>query len=109
MPGRSYATERNFGLVVGGVFTGLAGWWLWRGKFPGLAPYVLGLGVLLMLLGFAYPRVLVIPNRLWMGVAAGMSFVMTRVILALVFFLLVGADGVFRKKTGGDPRARAPT
>ena len=111
MPGRSYAIERNFGLVVGGVFAALGGWWLYRGKFPSLAPYVLGLGALLVLFGLAYPRALVIPNRLWMGLAAAMSFVMTRVILAIIFFLMVVPIGLLRKLMGGDPLGRraAPT
>ena len=111
MKNRSYAVERNFGLVVGAVFAALGGWWLWRGKFPAIAPYGLGLGVVLMLLGLSWPRALVIPNRLWMGLAAGMSFVMTRVILAIIFFLLVVPIGLIRRLVGGDPlhRRAAPS
>ena len=103
---RSYAIERNFGLVVGGVFVALSAWWLFRGKFPLVAPYVLALGTTLVLLGLIWPRALVWPNRLWMGLAEVMSFVMTRVILAIVFFLLVTPIGLIRKLVGGDPLNR---
>jgi hypothetical protein len=106
MSDRSYAIERNFGLVVGAAFAAFGGWWLWRGKFLQVAPYVLALGLLLVLLGLIWPRALVVPNRLWMGLAAGMSFVMTRVILTAVFFLLVTPIGLLRRMFGGDPLQR---
>ena len=97
-----YQTERNFGLIVGGVFAALAGWWIFRGKFHTVAPWVLGLGAVLFVSGLVLPKLLVIPNRLWMGLAEVLSFVMTRIILALVFFLLVTPLGFFRRLTGGD-------
>jgi hypothetical protein len=57
-------------------------------------------------LGALRPRLLVVPNRLWMGVAEAMGFVMTRVILGLVFFLIVTPIGLLRRLTGGDPLGR---
>lgn len=111
MKRRLYSVERNFGLVVGGVFAALGGWWLIRGKFQTVAPYFLALGALLIISGLVFPRALVIPNRLWMGLAEAMSFVMTRVILALVFFLLALPIGLLRRMFGGDPlnRRAAPS
>jgi hypothetical protein len=106
MSKRSYAVERNFGLVVGTVFVAFGSWWLWRGKFPTIAPYVLILGALLVVLGWLFPRALEIPNRLWMGLAMAMSFVMTRVILTVVFFLLVVPIGLLRRMFGGDSMGR---
>jgi hypothetical protein len=111
MQGRSYSVERNFGLLVGLVFSALGGWWLIRGKFQSLASVVLGVGAVLVILGVSFPRALVIPNRLWMKLAEALSFVMTRVILALVFFLVAMPIGLMRKMVGGDPlnRRAAPT
>src|SRR6185503_9720742 len=106
MKRRSYSVERSFGLVVGAVFAALGGWWMLRGKFQPVAPYVLALGAMLMLLGLSFPRALVIPNQLWMGLAEAISFVMTRVILAIVFFALVTPIGLFRRLIGGDPLNR---
>jgi hypothetical protein len=103
---RSYRAERNFGLVVGGVFVALALWWLWRGKVQLVAPYLLAVGAALVALGLIAPRALVWPNRLWMGLASVLSFVMTRVILAVVFFGLVTPIGWMRKLVGGDPLSR---
>ena len=106
MQRRSYSVERSFGLIVGAALSALSGWWLIRGKFQTLATYLLVLGALLALLGLIFPRALVIPNRLWMGLAAVLSFIMTRVILALVFFLLAMPIGLIRKMLGGDPLNR---
>jgi Saxitoxin biosynthesis operon protein SxtJ len=106
MQGRSYSVERNFGILVGGIFAALGGWWLMRGKFHSIAPCALGLGAVLIILGVSFPRALVIPNRLWMKVAEALSFVMTRVILALVFFLVVMPIGLVRRMLGGDPLNR---
>jgi len=99
---KPYQVERTFGLIVGGVFVALASWWLFRGKFQAGAPWVLSIGAFLVVAGLVFPRLLVLPNRLWMGLAEVLSFVMTRLILAIVFFLIVTPMGLFRRVSGGD-------
>lgn len=104
-----FKAERNFGLLVGGVFVALGGWWIYRGKFHLVAPYVLAGGAVLFLAGAILPRLLVWPNRAWMVLAEAMSFVMTRVVLAVVFFTTVTPIGVAKRITGWDPlRRRSP-
>lgn len=103
---RSYRTEREFGLLVGGVLLALGGWWFYRDKYYVLSHVLRATGALLIVLGAFYPKALVVPNRLWMGMAEAMGYVMTRVILALVFFLVVTPIGLLRKLTGGDPLGR---
>ncbi len=102
----SYRAERDFGLLVGGVLLATGGWWLYRGKYQTLAVALCGSGATLALLGALYPKALVVPNRLWMGLAEAMGFIMTRLILALIFFLLVTPIGLLRKLFGGDPLNR---
>jgi hypothetical protein len=106
MQRKSFRAEREFGLVVGGVFVLLGGWWLYRGKFPNVAPVVLPLGSLLVLLGLIWPRALMLPNRAWMLLAEGLSFVTTRIILAIVFFLVVTPIGLVKRLSGWDPLSR---
>jgi hypothetical protein len=91
---------------VGGVFLALGGWWFYRGKYSTLALVLLSLGAALVLLGALRPKSLVVPNRLWMGMAEAMGFVMTRVILGVVFFLFVTPIGLVRRLFGGDPLGR---
>ncbi|HEV7743999.1 MAG TPA: SxtJ family membrane protein [Pyrinomonadaceae bacterium] len=106
MKRRSLRAEREFGLVVGGVFVLLGAWWLYRGKFPNAAPIILPLGSLLVLLGLIWPRALVLPNKAWMLLAEGLSFVSTRIILAAVFFLVITPIGVVKRLSGWDPLSR---
>lgn len=103
---RSYRTERDFGLLVGGVFVALGGWWFYRGRYSTLSIVLLVVGATLMLLGAFLPRALVVPNRLWMGLAEAMGYVSTRVILGVVFFLFVTPIGLVRRLFGGDPLGR---
>jgi hypothetical protein len=102
----SLRAEREFGLVVGGVFVLLGGWWLYRGKFTTAADVMLPLGVLLMLFGLIWPRALALPNRAWMLLAEGLSYVTTRIILGLVFFLVITPIGLVKRLSGWDPLGR---
>lgn len=103
---KRFRAEREFGLIVGGVFVLLGAWWIYRGKFVSASHIVLPLGALLLILGLLWPRVLVLPNRGWMLLAEGLSFVSTRIILALVFFLVVTPIGVIKRMMGWDPLSR---
>ena len=98
--------EREFGLVVGAISAAIGGWWLYRGRFGVGGKSLLLAGLLLVTLGLLRPAALRYPYRLWMRLAEGMSFVMTRVILAIVFFGVVTPIGLLRKLTGGDPLRR---
>jgi hypothetical protein len=101
-----FRAEREFGLVVGGISTLLSLWWLYRDKFAGVTQMLLPLGLLLILLGAVYPRALVWPNRVWMTLAEGLSFVTTRIILAFVFFVVVSPIGLIKRAMGWDPLHR---
>jgi hypothetical protein len=106
MKQRSFRVEREFGLIVGGVFVLLGAWWFYRGKFASAAYVTLTLGTLLVLLGLVWPRALVWPNKAWMLLAEGLSFVTTRIILGLVFFLIITPIGVVKRLSGWDPLSR---
>lgn len=103
---RSYRVEREFGLIVGGVLILLSAWWLYRGKFATAIQIFLPIGSLLVLLGLVWPRSLVIPNRGWMALASVLSFISTRVILAIVFFLILTPIGLIKRAMGWDPLHR---
>jgi hypothetical protein len=103
---KSRRAEREFGLIVGGVLVLLSAWWFYRGKFPTLSPITLPLGGLLVLLGLIFPAALVWPNKAWMALAEGLSFVTTRIILAFVFFVIVTPIGFVKRLFGWDPLSR---
>src|SRR5690349_19895813 len=106
---KSFRKEREFGLIVGSIFVLLSLWWIYRGKFPHVYPITLFLGGLLVLLGPIFPRSLVLPNKAWMALAEVLSFVSTRVILAVVYFLVLTPIGLIKRLSGWDPlHRRAP-
>ena len=103
---RSVRAEREFGLVVGGVFAALGAWWSFRDKFAAVRPWFLVAGGLLVLLGALWPRALAVPYRAWMALAEQLAKVATTLILGLVFFLVVTPIGVFKRLRGWDPLER---
>jgi hypothetical protein len=98
--------EREFGIVVGSIFTLLSAWWIYRGKFSSVSQITLPLGVVLILLGLFVPRILVYPNKAWMLLAQGLSYVTTPIILGLVFFFVVTPIGFVKRLSGWDPLRR---
>jgi hypothetical protein len=102
----SFRAEREFGLIVGGVFVLLSVWWLYRGKFNTASQVALPLGSLLIILALSFPRALVFPNKGWMLLAEGLSFITTRIVLGLVFFLVITPIGVVKRLSGWDPLNR---
>lgn len=102
----SYRAEREFGLWVGAILAGLGGWWTYREKFAAARPWFVGIGVLLVVLGALWPRALVHPLRAWMGLAERISRVVTALVLAIVFFLIVTPIGLWKRFRGWDPLER---
>ena len=89
---------RNFGLLVGGVLAAIGGWMLY--KDSSLSSYFLGAGGLLVVLGLVAPAVLRPLQRVWMKMAVVMGFIMTRVILGFLFFLVFVPIGLLGRMFG---------
>jgi hypothetical protein len=90
---------RKFGLTVGGVFALLGVLFLLRHRSS--YPSFLGVGGVLIAFGVIWPRALKYVYIAWMAFAFTLGFVMSNLILTLLFFLLVTPIGwlarLFRK------------
>lgn len=102
----SYRPQRSFGLWVGGILAALGAWWIYREKYPHVRPWFLAVGALLVALGALWPRSLVLPFKGWMGFAEQLAKIVTTLILALVYFLVVTPIGLFKRLRGWDPLER---
>ena len=103
---KSWRTEREFGLIVGGMLLLLSGWWMYRGKFHAVTQVAIPVGAILVLLGILIPRALVYPNKAWMALAEALSYVSTRIILAFVYFVVITPIGFVKRLSGWDPLNR---
>src|ERR1043166_6856341 len=103
---KSWRAEREVGLIVGGMLLLLSSWWIYRGKFHRVTPVTLPIGSVLVLLGLVVPRALFYPNKAWMALAEGLSYISTRIILAFVYFLVITPIGFIKRLSGWDPLNR---
>ncbi len=89
---------RKFGITVGIVSCLLGGLFLWRGR--DYYSYFLILSAALLLLGLAVPILLKPIYKVWMTLAVLLGYLMTRVILSVLFFLVVTPIGLLGRLFG---------
>lgn len=76
---------RKFGITMAVALAALGGLFLWRGKGEPL--YFFGVATLFLVSGLAAPVLLRPVQRVWMAFAIVLGWVMTRVILVVVFYV----------------------
>ena len=101
-----WRAERQFGRGVGGILVVIGVLLTWRGSNPLVTRTLLTVGGVLVGLGLVYARALVWPNRVWMRFAEALSYVSTRIILGVVFFVVLTPIGIVRRATGSDALGR---
>jgi len=89
---------REFGLLIGGIVLAFAGFAIWRGK--GYYPYLLGIGIPLVILGAGWPQWLKALYRAWMGLALLMGWVVSRILLTVLYYAVVTPIGLIARMTG---------
>ncbi|MFX0197132.1 MAG: SxtJ family membrane protein [Candidatus Hodarchaeota archaeon] len=89
---------RKFGITVGIVLGLLGGLFFWRGR--DYYSYFLILSAALILLGLTIPILLKPVYKMWMTLAMLMGWVMTRVILSILFYLVITPIGLLAKLLG---------
>ncbi len=94
---------RSFGLLVGSVLLVLG---VLLQDHRAASVTLIVAGALLLVLGPVAPRLLTLPYRVWMGLALVLGYVMTRVLLAAVYFLIVTPLGMAMRLSGRDPMQR---
>lgn len=88
---------RKFGISVGLVFfiIGLLFQFVWDSQFTF---YVLsGIGLFLILFGIVLPKILLPLHKVWMTLALFLGFIMTRVILSILFYIIITFIGLIAK------------
>ena len=91
---------RQFGITIGLVLGLLGSWFLWRNKEG--SSLLLIAATLFLSLGFTLPRLLKPFQKLWMTLAVLLGWLMTRIILTILFYLVVTPIGLLAKVSGKD-------
>jgi hypothetical protein len=89
---------RNFGFLMACALLMVGGWLWW--KSTAIWPYVLGAAALLAVISFAAPMSLKPFYRVWMVIALIMGWVMTRVVLTLVYYFVLTPIGLLGRVFG---------
>lgn len=97
---------RQFGLVVGGVFS-VIGLWpvVFRAESPRLWAMILGSS--LIALGVMVPQSLKQVHHGWMKIGHVLGSINTRIILGIVYYLLITPMGIVMRLMGKDSMHRA--
>ena len=97
---------RKFGFTVGGIFTALAILFLLRHKqhAPFYVSAISGPGLLAGAL--VWPRALAPVERGWSLFAHALGWVNTRILLAVVFFIVLAPVALVMRAVGKDPLER---
>jgi hypothetical protein len=97
---------RQFGLLVGAIFTVIG---LWPLVFRGepLRLWAVGVGGLLIACGGAVPSVLAPIHTGWMWVGHIMGWINTRILLSIVFYALLTPMGLVFRLMGKDTMRQA--
>lgn len=91
---------RKFGLLVGGVFAVLGAWFLFRHKHEALGMVFLVCGGLLLVFGAFAPQLLRHVHLAWMGLAMTLGWVVSRLLLILLFCGIVVPIGLVARLVG---------
>ena len=103
------ATPKNlksFGLILGGILLAIAatGWWKGRTSYP----YWLLAGLPIFFVGAFCPIILRPLYKAWMSVAMLIGWVLTRVILTVLFYAIMTPLGIINRLAGKNILADKP-
>ena len=93
-------SEKSFGIVFSIVFFIIGLYPLVDGQ--GMRLWSVGIAIIFVIVSYSRPKVLSVPNRLWLRLGMILGAVVSPVVMALVYFLTVVPIGMFMKVLGKD-------
>ncbi|MDD5525164.1 MAG: SxtJ family membrane protein [Smithella sp.] len=89
---------KKFGITMGIILSIIGFYLLW--KKNNNYNYILFLAAAFFITGLILPSILRPVYKVWMALAVVMNFIMTRVIMAVIFYLIVTPIGLIASLTG---------
>lgn len=90
---------KKFGFLIGIILILASSYLLWKEQYG----YAIGgfvVGAVFIVLGFILPSVLMPLQKAWMALAVVMGFVMTKIIMVIVFYVMVTPIGLMGRLGG---------
>jgi len=91
---------KNFGITVGSVFLVLFAWFFYKDIFIVFRLILLISGLILLITGIIKPGILKSAFKIWMGLAFVLGWLVSRIILTILFFLVLLPVGLIAKIFG---------
>ena len=91
---------KNFGFTIGFILLIIGGFLLYKEK--DLSIYFFSIGSILVVLGGIAPVILVPIYKTWMTFAVIIGWIMTRVILSVLFYSVITVIGIITRLLGKD-------
>ena len=95
---------RSFGLLVGGIFILISAWIFFsqRDEFPEATNYTFAYilsvaGGILFISGALFPLILKTPYKIWMGLAFATGWVVSRILIMILYYIVVTPLGIIAK------------
>jgi hypothetical protein len=95
------SSDRSFGLVFAAAFLVVAAWPLWRGG--DLRWWAVAVAAGLALVAWVSPRLLALPNRLWLRFGLLLGKVVSPIALGILFYGVFVPMGTLMRWFGKDP------
>jgi hypothetical protein len=97
---------RQFGVLLV-LFVGLIAFWQWRGGMPGVvAGSMVGVATILTAIGWFVPAVLRFIYVTWLIAVSPIGWVISHLVMAAIFYLVLTPIGFIMKLIGHDPMQR---
>ena len=98
----SKKSVRKFGLLVGVVLILIAAWMFLKHRFENTRLLLSAIGILLILLGVLIPSLLKGVYRFWMGIAFAIGWIVSRILLIILFYIIITPTGLLLRLFGKD-------
>jgi len=95
------SSNRSFGLLFTTCFALLAAYNAWH--LGAIWPLYVGIAILFLALALLWPATLAPLNRLWTRLGLAIGMVVSPIVLALLFFLVVTPVALLMRLAGKDP------
>ena len=91
---------RNFGLLVGGIVILISIWFYFKKSNYTTSYILLIFGAILVLSGIVVPLLLKVPYKIWMGLSFAIGWVVSRILITSLYFIVVTPLGLIAKLVG---------